>query len=879
MIMKNYSELINITNVNEAVGGWTAFAKCEPYEVNLDEEEKIITTSCRACIANCGVKAHIKNGRVVKLEGNPEDPMSQGRLCAKGLSGISALYHPNRNKYPLHRVGERGSGKWRRITWDAALNEIGTVLMDTYHKYGAEAVFCSTGGGGNPQFASIAHFANVFETPNWFEPGCAQCYLPRMLAANITFGGTDNSIADSKAQDLYDADNCPTKTLVLWGTDPSYSCTASGGRMVNELRARGVKTVVIDPRFTPDAAKATVWLPLRPGTDVALMLCWISYIIENKKYNEDFVLHWTNLPYLVNPETGFLLRAKDADGNEKTGPDGFMVFDENTQEIKEVAYPWDESLKVEIFAEHVISGVTYKTAGQMLRERASEFTLEKAGEICLLDPERIKKAIDTYLAESPSTVCLGVATDQSPNSFEAAHACCLIDMLTGNIEKPGTAMQSFKSGNAMHGGLSAMPKAERKIPPEQLPKRLGGNEYKGLGMWHAGQPAATLDAIMTGDPYKPRVWLERSGNKMVVLPDGKKWEAAINELDFIVHMFMYPTSFSAYADIILPTKEWLETNQLVEVCNKLYARQECDHVWETRDETVIWSNFAKVCAEMGHEGCKKSFDLEYMGADQAYWDSEIELYDRLLAADNMTFEELKKMGYFEFATKEEWKTYYAYLAEDANGKPVGFNTPSKKLEMYCDRLITLARTGKPYLPYDVPPASKDYDPLPFYTEPYESPLNEEVAKEYPLVMTNGRVPFYHHSTLRNIPRLREMYPVPEIWINPEKAAELGIESGEWVWVESQRGKTRAKTLVTEGIAPGTVYMERFWYPETLNKETHGWTESNVSVLAKADGPFNDVLGTHTLRAFMVKVYKADAAPEGIWTEPASFRKWVPQGKF
>ena len=94
-------------------------------------DERVIKTACRACIANCGVLATVKNGRVVSLKGNPEDPMSKGRMCAKGLAGIQALYHPNRNKYPMKRVGERGSGKWMRISWDEALTTIAEKLMET----------------------------------------------------------------------------------------------------------------------------------------------------------------------------------------------------------------------------------------------------------------------------------------------------------------------------------------------------------------------------------------------------------------------------------------------------------------------------------------------------------------------------------------------------------------------------------------------------------------------------------------------------------------------------------------------------------------------------------------------------------------------------
>ena len=188
---------------------------------------------------------------------------------------------------------------------------------------------------------------------------------------------------------------------------------------------------------------------------------------------------------------------------------------------------------------------------------------------------------------------------------------------------------------------------------------------------------------------------------------------------------------------------------------------------------------------------------------------------------------------------------------------------------------TLGRTGKPFSPIELEPADQDYDPLPYYLEPVESPLNEQLAGEYPLVLTGGRVPYYHHNTLRNIPWLREMYPAPELWIHPDAAGRYGVEDGAWVWVESRRGRTRAVAKVTQGINPGAVCMERFWNPETLNTPTHGWREMNVNLLTKVTAPFNDVVGTYTLRAFQVKVYPAEGAPEGVWLNPEDFRPWLP----
>ncbi len=853
------------------------FRKSRTEEKKEKEDEiRRVKTCCRACIANCGVIATVKNGRVIKLEGNPEDRMSKGRMCAKGLSGIQALYHPNRNKYPMMRVGKRGANKWRRISWDTAIDIIAKKLVETKEKYGAETVFCSTGGGGNPEIWSIARFCNIFGTPNWFEPGCAQCYLPRVLSYTMMYGGTDPSIADSNALEIYDTENTPIQCLVLWGTDPSYSCPASGGGAVADLRAKGVKTVVIDPRLTPDAAKATVWLPVRPGTDVALMLGWIRYIMEHKLYDHDFVMKWTNLPYLVDAETKMLWRAELSEDPDI--PDTFMIWDENTNSARPMEYPWNDELSPVLQGTFEIDGRIYKTGFQLLWEQAKPYTLEHTGEICALDPELIERGIRTFAENTPGGIALGVSTDQTPNSVQASMAVATLDLLMGNVEQPGSLLQRFKTSGVFDQPNYPVPIAADLLPDEQLKKRLGGVEHKGLHIWYAGHITSIFDAILTGKPYKPRVWIDRSGNKMAAVADSQKVRKAIDELDFIVHMYMYPTSFSSYADILLPTEEWLETDMIVETCNTLCARQQVTHLWETMDETLIWSKIAKRCGELGDEDCRKAFDVEYMGDNLPYWDNVTDLWDHFLGRVGLTFEKLKHITPYTYMPKDEWKEYYVYKKTDPKtGLPQGFATPSKKCELYLESMITLGRTGQPFAKCELPPASKDYEPLPYYLEPVESPLDTEgLAAEFPLTMTGGRVPFFHHNTLRNVPWLREIYPVPELWMFPTDAEKYGLEDGQWAWIESKRGKIRAVVSVTQGIRPGVVYMERFWNPETLNTKTHGWKEMNVNVLTRAEGPFNDVVGTYTLRGFQVKVYPAEGAPEGIWQNPQDFSSWLAQ---
>lgn len=846
-------------------------AKAAPAAAAAAGETKIVKTCCRACIHNCGVLAHVRNGRVVKLEGNPEYPMSKGTLCPKGLAGISALYHPNRNKYPLLRVGKRGENKWRRISWQEAIDRIGRKMEEVRRQYGAESVLVTTGGGGNPAFRGIPRFANAFGTPNFYEPGCAQCYLPRTLAFDMMYGGPDTSIADEKSREIYNP-NTVMKSIVLWGTDPSYSNPAGGGQALVTLRTKGVKTVVIDPRFIPEAARADVWLPIRPGTDVALMLGWMRYIIAEKLYDEDFVMHWTNLPYLVDVETKMLVHANDLDpkGDAKT----YVVWDAKTKSPKPIAYPWDDKLEPVLDGAFEWQGKKYVTGFRALKERVEPWTLEATAKECWLDPKKIEEAIHIY-CDGPSGISLGVATDQTPNSVQAAMGAVILNALLGNVERPGSLMQRNPSSNVVPAGSLAT-RCSYLLPEGQLTKRLGSNEHKGLIQWDAAQPSAVLQAMLTGKPYPIKVWLERSGNKFCVNGNAGSWVKAMENVDLIVHMYMYPTSFSMYADILLPATEWLETNMLIESLNMVFARQAVAHVWETEDETLFWSKLIKKCAALGNENAQRACNPDFMKDDLAYWDSMEELLDGRLKRINMTWKQLLANNPVTYMPYDKWNTYYVYKEKDPKtGLPKGFRTPSKKLELYGDVWITLSRTGKPYALQPLPPASKDYDPLPYYLEPHENPTNE-IGSEFPLILTNGRIPVYHHGTLRNVPYLREIYPVPELWVNPVDAKKYGLKTGDWAWIESLRGKTRGKVLVTEGVSPGVLYQERFWFPETLTTPTRGWMEANVNVLTKNDPPFNDVVGTYTLRGFQVRISKAPGAPEGIWQKPEDFKPWLPQ---
>lgn len=872
-----------------AVTGCSNMEQTDPVEPNAENDNvEIVPSSCRACISNCGVLVHVKNGRVIKIEGDPIDPMSKGLVCAKGLAAIQALYHPNRMKYPMKRVGERGGNEWERISWKEAIDTIADNLMEIYEKDPMKLVI-STGGGGNPQFFGLHRFLQAFDGGNFFEPGCAQCYLPRMCTQPILNGCNDTSISDSTVGEIYYTDEIPN-CLVMWGADPSQSHVTSGGRAVNELRMRGTKTVVVDPRFTPDAARADVWLPVRPGTDIAMMNGWTRYIIENKLYDESWCLKWTNLPFLINEETMLLYHADELGIGEASD---YVVWDAKTDSLKAMPYPQDENIEPVLDGEFDVNGKKSRTAFRAVWDNCAEWTLEKTAEVCWCEVEAIEEAVKIYCEGSPhSGISIGVATDQYVQSAQAPEGVTIIEALMGNACQQGNTIQSRK--NKSMGTYFLFPFnlfGPSPLTPreEVVNRRLGAIEHKGLGFWMSSHIPTIMNAMNTGEPYLPEMWIDRSGNKLAVVGGASTFHEAMKKMKFIVHMYMYPTTSSVeFADILLPTAEWLETAYGADRCNVWLIRRDVVHTFEHVDETLIWSWIVCALADRGHKVAQMTLDPENCGPAGAYWRTYDE-YKGYLAAfmsdsfgEQWTWEEACEKLPAEYTTLQEWITssYQSYdVTDPETGLPAGFATTSHRMEPYGEAMTIMGRTGGPagssfWDGYVLPPASVDYLPLPKYEEPAESPLTDS---EYPYVLSEGRVPMYHHGTLRNIPWLREIYPVPETWVNPVTAQEIGVEEGDWCFVESRRGKTQGRIHITEGVAPKVIFQERFWNPELLDSDdpSRAWKAMNVNVLTKNDAPYNPEFGTYTLRGFTVKVTKADSAPEGVWYKPADFTPWLP----
>jgi anaerobic selenocysteine-containing dehydrogenase len=248
------------------------------------------------CHNGCAVLLYTdKDNKLVKVEGDPEAPFTQGRLCSRCLTIPEVTNHPDRLMYPLKRAGARGENKWERITWDEAYDTIVREFNKIKEKYGAESILFSQGTGRDIA-PYILRLAFSFGSPNWayFLSGNA-CYIPRIAACYTLSGSFWLADCSQALEKRYDDPNYQvTNTMFIWGNNPIVS-NADGffGHWVVDLMRRGTKLVVIDPRKTWLASKAELHLPIRPGTDAALALGLLNIIIKEKLYDNDFVDKWT----------------------------------------------------------------------------------------------------------------------------------------------------------------------------------------------------------------------------------------------------------------------------------------------------------------------------------------------------------------------------------------------------------------------------------------------------------------------------------------------------------------------------------------------------------------------------------------------------------
>lgn len=763
-------------------------------------EDIVVRTACLDCHSRCGALVHVKDGVVLKVEGNPEHPLSRGIMCAKGSAVRQVLYHPERLNYPLKRTRPKGDPDpgWQRITWDEALGTIARKLLGYKEEFGAESV-CFGHGTGRETVQHCARMTNTFGTPN--RTGVTNlCTGPQSSAARAVWGAALHG---------FEADFARARCIVLWGFNPSHSAPAQAQHILDAME-KGAKLIVVDPVFTPLASKADLWLPLRPGSDGALALAWMNVIVQEELYDREFISKWSNGPFLIRGDNARPLTEADV----VPGGDAlrFLVWDVKRQRAAPCDTPGVEPALSGSFQ---VGNIACRTAWDHFTDRLTDYSPETVSEVTWIPTETIREAARAYARARPAAVGLMLGPSQHSNGFQNNLALNQLIGLCGNMDVPGGNVD-WQGGFARWFAIG-WPALE-KLPPEQPEKRLGAKEFPFLsaGILACAHYTKVWEAILTGSPYPVKAMVTVASNILAAVENPREAREALEKLEFLVVMDYFMTPTGELADIVLPAAHWTERDTLSEADSKNFitARPRCvDPMYERWPDEKFYNELAK-----------------RLGLADLWWENVEAILNWELRQFGIDWEEMKQRYIIEVP-----KGYRSY-------EKGGFRTPTKKVELYS---TTLAGMG--------------FDALPYYDEPFYSPIRDpEMAREYPLVLTaGGRLAGYYHSAYRNIPWLRELAPDPQLNIHPQTAATLGIKEGDWAWVETVMGRVRQKAHLNSGLDPRVVQVYHGWWQGHADpgEEGYGWDGSNANLLI--DNKHNDpYVGAPDMRATLCKVYRA-----------------------
>lgn len=266
----------------KVVSAETGFVESPLEAKGTQKDETVAGGICEMCFWRCQLVGKRRDGRLVKLEGNPKSIDNGAQICARGNAGIKLLYDPDRLKYPLKNVGERGNPVWKRISWEEALNECSARLKASVEKYGPQGI-CIFPHGSTAKYP-MHYFERVVGTHNVSEASFFQCRGIRDTAYFATIGK-----APGEKVDMANA-----KAILLVGSHIGENIHVSHVKSFIKGLQNGAKLVVVDPRYSAAAAKADIWVKIKPGTDTAFLLAIMNYLIANEKVDADFIDNYSS---------------------------------------------------------------------------------------------------------------------------------------------------------------------------------------------------------------------------------------------------------------------------------------------------------------------------------------------------------------------------------------------------------------------------------------------------------------------------------------------------------------------------------------------------------------------------------------------------------
>ena len=835
----NYSSAGLAAGTSPAIQSYRAFE--DLYRDKWTWDRVVRGTHGTNCAGNCAFNVYVKNGIVWREEQQGEygasgDAPDYGpRGCQKGLRHAKYMYGAQRVLYPMRSVGKRGNGKWERISWEQATTEIADKFLDLVERYGPE---CISYGSGTQMalkrgaFCSLVRFANITGvTVPEFLSGVGD--LPsgvHMTLGQIHTGDTMAAVYKSRC-------------VLVWMSNPAVT-RIPDAHFFWDAKYNGTEVIAISPEFTPTAMHASLWINPKPGTDIALAMAMVHVILAEGLYKSDYIKEQSDLPLLVRKDTQRLVRAND------------LVPDSHAAENNDRFFVWDEATNAAVMAPGSPTGIARRsslelgkiqpmlegswringkdgefevtTVFELLKQRAAEHSPELMADITGVKPNLIRKVARAFAAAEPAMIFSGYAACKWLHGDILQRSMLLLLSLTGNLGPEGGGLQIGNSAKTktMAFAFKGIGTAFRGISGTTWDYDHGN--MKALNQSTYGDALAQeidkhyQESIRRGwfPSHSQKGWkmgFFAGNNGANWRASGKQWrKSALEALEMIVALVPDAGVTSHYADYVLPIAHHYERADMMLQSKTPYVQVldaavpplgESVDDWEAnrrlaeaisrraseRGIGIVEDNVNGKRVPRDYTRCLELFTMQ--GTIKSVKDVCQYIIDTTPGIPKLSFAELAARGAVRVdgSAKTTWDdkgtTYHSEIFESLRDK-VPYQTLTGRQTFYIDHDW--------FLQFD--------ESLPTHKRPLAN-------KGYPLRLMMGHARHGIHSMWRDDSFLLSLQRgEPDIYINPDDAAQRGVNDGDAVRVFNDAGEFYAMAHLSAGIQPGMLFMYHGWDP-------------------------------------------------------------------
>jgi anaerobic selenocysteine-containing dehydrogenase len=825
-------------------------------QTNFSEGQvDFIKSTCVHCVNFCGIKIKVVDNviRAVYPDEDRAEFYNWG-ICPKGVSGVFNTYNPYRIKAPLKRSnpnkGPSEDPQWVEISWEEAFTTIATKMATIRTDDPRKFIWQHAHGKYLIGDKFPKAFAKAYGTPNLVHRTTV-CEAARHVADEITWG-YHGHLPDLEYSDLllnFGANYFEAEQWARWLD-----------HTVTDAQERGLRLVVIEPRLSNLAGKADEWVPMRPGKDVVFLLAMANVLIENNYVDEDFLIEYTNAPFLVGADGKILV---DDEGNP-------FVWDTSTLSATLRA----DAVGPALTGSYEVDAQTYRTAFQVFSDNVQETTPAFAAAICGVSAETITRIALEFgqKARIGSTIILDGETlrhrpvaihtfrglSAKEYGVQTSRAALLVQMLVGNIDAVG--------GFVLHS-VYKTPRYMEPSPAEYPPSRVDLQES--VFFPHATHNVAQQVALTLLDPqkysleYQPEMQIVYASNRLFSASDSNTQIEGYKDI-FTVVIDIVMCEMAYMADIVLPDLTYLESWHYAPtrytINTKHYAiRRPAANVYNIQYDAyaVLWELAKRLgirddyIAQINSQWKLTDNQALLPGTDY----NAAQTVQRIWFTDTgHTWDYAKEHGFYG----KKLNAHDAYL----KGIEAKFKGPdAPKMHFYCDELVasyenveTVATTNN-ITDIDLPYYKTALSPLPL--KEHANPIPHKEAPEIPFYLITFKRIYRNQSgqTALNpiLNKVSHNSHTNSVWINTSAAQDLNIADGDIVTLESRIGKTTAIANLTEGVRPDTVAVSYHYGQWSPGFPDYARTGTNINEIVELHPDV--IAGMNSANDTKVYVYK------------------------